>query len=368
MKMALDLAIKAKGRTSPNPMVGAVVVCLEKVIGTGYHKQAGTEHAEIIAIQSAGKQTFGATLYVNLEPCCHYGKTGPCTEAIIQSGIQKVVLAMEDPNPLVAGKGTQQLKKAGIEVVTDVLQEEARQINEVYIKYIQTQLPFVVLKTAMSLDGKIATSSGDSQWITGKASRAYAHQLRDTYDAVLVGVNTVLTDDPRLTVRIPGHIGKNPVRVVLDSQLRIPLTSSIVQNACNLKTIVATTTNANQHKMDLLLDHGVDLCLAGEGPKVDISCLLKKLVCEHSITSVLVEGGAEVNASFLSAGVVDKIYWMLAPIMMGSHESKGPIASMGIDKVDQAFRFRVSTLRQLNGDILVEGYPMKAIKTPCLLE
>jgi diaminohydroxyphosphoribosylaminopyrimidine deaminase / 5-amino-6-(5-phosphoribosylamino)uracil reductase len=368
MKMALDLAIKAKGRTSPNPMVGALVVNEGAVVGTGYHKKAGTRHAEVEAITAASGKTSNATLYVTLEPCCHYGKTGPCTDLIISSGIRKVVFAMEDPNPLVAGKGKEQLKKAGIEVVSEVLLQDAMRLNEVYIKSITSHMPFVVLKSALSLDGKVATSTGQSQWISGKEARTYAHQLRDTYDAVLVGVDTIISDDPQLNVRIPDYQGRNPVRIVLDSTLRIPLTSRVIHSISQAETIIATTAQADKDKFDKLASKGIKIYDTGSGTQVNIAILLKKLLKENHITSILVEGGPRVSASFLSEGLVDKICWFIAPIMIGGHEAKGPLASIGISDLSRAPYFKISYVQQLGNDLFVEAYPEKVNEKLCLQE
>ena len=231
LRRALELAGKAEGRTSPNPMVGAVVIKNGKTIAGGYHRRAGGPHAEIVALKKAGTQVRDAVVFINLEPCCHQGKTPPCTEALIQSGISKVVVGMQDPNPLVRGKGIRRLRQAGIEVETGVLKPECERLNEVFIKYITTGKPFVILKSAVSLDGKIATSGGDSKWITGEPARRKVHQLRDRMDAILVGSGTVLKDNPRLTTRLPGKTGHNPVRIILDYRGRVPYKARVFNHA-----------------------------------------------------------------------------------------------------------------------------------------
>ncbi|MCL6635390.1 MAG: bifunctional diaminohydroxyphosphoribosylaminopyrimidine deaminase/5-amino-6-(5-phosphoribosylamino)uracil reductase RibD, partial [Peptococcaceae bacterium] len=330
MRMALELAGRARGRTSPNPMVGAVVVKDGKVVGSGYHLRAGTPHAEVHALNEAGEKARGATLYVTLEPCCHYGRTGPCSEAVIGAGIARVVVAMTDPNPKVAGGGIKRLREAGIEVTLGVLEEEARELNEVFIKYITTGRPFVVAKAAMSLDGKIATRSGRSKWITGPEARAYGHQLRDWYDAIMVGIGTVLADDPSLTARLPGGKGRDPVRVILDSRARIPLNAGVLTRRSGAPTIIAATAAAPQAKLAALRRAGARVLVVNDGPRVDLAGLMK-LLAEQEITSVLIEGGSGVHGSALAAGIVDKVAWFIAPRIIGGREAPGPVGGEGVD-------------------------------------
>ncbi|MCL6480003.1 MAG: bifunctional diaminohydroxyphosphoribosylaminopyrimidine deaminase/5-amino-6-(5-phosphoribosylamino)uracil reductase RibD, partial [Peptococcaceae bacterium] len=311
MQMALDLARQALGRTSPNPMVGAVLVKDGRVIGQGYHTRPGTPHAEIHALREAGERAAGATLYVTLEPCCHQGRTGPCTEAILAAGVKRVVAAMTDPNPLVSGRGLERLRRAGIEVTVGVMEEEARRLNEVFIKYITTRRPFVVLKTAMSLDGKIATRSGESQWITGPQARLAVHRLRDRYDAVLVGINTVLKDNPSLTTRIPQEDGRDPVRVIVDSLARTPPEARVITQQSSAPTIIAVTEKAPAQNLRRLERAGAQIVVVpGNGPRVDLAGLMAELG-RREITSVLVEGGGEIHASFLEARLVDKVIWFI---------------------------------------------------------
>ncbi|MBM7855756.1 diaminohydroxyphosphoribosylaminopyrimidine deaminase/5-amino-6-(5-phosphoribosylamino)uracil reductase [Desulfohalotomaculum tongense] len=356
MKEALQLAAKAEGCTSPNPMVGAVVVKNGRIVGRGYHQRAGTPHAEVHALREAGEQAEGATIYVTLEPCCHYGRTPPCTEAIKKAGISRVVVAITDPNPLVAGRGLNILKEAGIEVTSGVLADEAGKLNEVFIKYITTNRPFVVLKAAVSLDGKIATATGESQWITGPESREYAHRLRHRYDGILVGINTVLSDNPSLTARLPEGGGRDPVRIVLDSKCRTPLDAKIINQSSKAKTIIATTEAADREKIEALKQAGAEvIVLPGSSGRVDIEELLKELG-RREITSLLVEGGGGVHGSFLTAKMVDKVYWFIAPMLIGGAEAPGAVAGRGAEKLADAVKLKELTIHRFGPDICIEGY------------
>nr|WP_279220995.1 bifunctional diaminohydroxyphosphoribosylaminopyrimidine deaminase/5-amino-6-(5-phosphoribosylamino)uracil reductase RibD [Desulfofundulus salinum] len=356
MQMALDLARRALGRTSPNPMVGAVLVKDGQVIGRGYHARAGTPHAEIHALNEAGEQAVGATLYVTLEPCCHRGRTGPCTEAILDAGVKRVVAAMTDPNPLVAGRGLERLRQAGVEVTVGVMEEEARKLNEVFVKYITTRSPFVVLKAAMSLDGKIATRTGESRWITGPRARLAVHRLRDRYDAILVGVNTVLKDNPSLTTRIPGENGKDPVRVIVDSLARTPPDARVITQQSPAPTIVAVTERAPKENLCRLEEAGAQiLVVPGPGPRVDLEVLMKELA-RREITSVLVEGGGEIHASFLGSRLVDKVIWFIAPLIIGGRQVPGPVGGDGPARLLEAVRLKDISFTRYGEDFCVEGY------------
>ncbi|MGQ9512066.1 bifunctional diaminohydroxyphosphoribosylaminopyrimidine deaminase/5-amino-6-(5-phosphoribosylamino)uracil reductase RibD [Thermodesulfitimonas sp.] len=356
LRRTFELAARARGRTSPNPLVGAVVVRDGQVVGEGFHRQAGLPHAEIEALRVAGEAARGATLYVNLEPCCHTGRTGPCTEAIIAAGIKRVVAAMADPNPLVAGKGFARLREAGIEVATGLLEKEARALNEAFIKYITTRRPFVILKTAMSLDGKIATVTGESKWITGPAARRYVHELRDSCDAILVGIGTVLQDDPSLTTRLPKG-GRDPVRVILDSRARTPLTARVLTQESEAPTLIAVTEMAPGDRVVALREAGAEVLVCGPGPAVDLGLLLSVLG-EREITSLLVEGGSTVNASFLLQGLVDKLIWFIAPLIIGGHGAIGPVGGRGIEHLSRAIRLKEINLRQFGSDLCIEAYPL----------
>lgn len=359
MQLALELAARAMGCTSPNPMVGAVVVKDGRIVGRGYHARAGTPHAEIHALREAGELAAGSVLYVTLEPCCHHGRTGPCTDAIIKARVGRVVLAMTDPNPLVAGHGVQRLQKAGIQVICGVLEEDARRLNEVFIKYITTQLPFVVLKTAMSLDGKIATTSGESQWITGQPAREYVHRLRNIYDAILVGVGTVLADDPSLTTRLPEGGGKDPVRIVLDSKARTPVTARVITQTSPAPTIIVTAPNAPAENLLRLKEAGAQVIEIPSGKGgIDLALLLKELG-RREISSLLVEGGAGVNGSFVAGNLVDKFYWFVAPKLIGGAGAPGPVGDPGIAALRDAISLKNIKLNRYGEDICIEGYAVK---------
>mgnify|MGYP000844851779 CR=1 FL=1 len=354
MRRALALARLACGCTSPNPMVGAVIVKNGQVVGEGFHAKAGTPHAEIHALKQAGELARGATLYVTLEPCSHYGRTGPCVQSIIQAGIAQVVVAMTDPNPLVAGRGLQQLRQAGIEVIEGVLAKEAARLNEVFIKWITTKMPFVVLKTAMSLDGKIATSTGDAKWITGPAARRRVHLYRQCYDAILVGIGTVLADDPALTVRLPGAT-KNPLRVIVDSQARTPLTAQVVTDG-KAPTIIAVAPDAPPERVAALRATGAEIMVVPRGyGGIDLRQLLAELG-RRQITSVLVEGGSRINGTFFAENLVDKVYWFVAPKFIGGEAAPGPIGGQGATSMREAVLLEDLSFEQIEEDFLISGY------------
>lgn len=355
MKLALKLAARARGRTSPNPMVGAVVVKDGNIVGRGFHHKAGTPHAEIHALREAGPEARGATIYVTLEPCCHYGRTGPCSEAVIQAGIARAVVAMADPNPLVAGKGLKRLEEVGISVTLGVMEEEARQLNEVFLKYIATRLPYVVAKAAVSLDGKIATRSGKSKWITGPEARAYGHRLRDRYDAILVGIGTILADDPALTARLKGGRGRDPVRVVLDSRGRTPPEAKVLNQQSGAPTIIAVTKEAPLERIEGLRKAGAEVLVVSEGPRVDLLELMK-ILGMREITSVLIEGGASVHGSALEAGIVDKAAWFIAPKIIGGTGAPGPVGGLGVDDPAEAVELERVKIKRLGTDFCLEGY------------
>lgn len=355
MNLAIDLAKSAKGQTSPNPLVGAIVVKNGAIVGMGAHLRAGEPHAEIHALKMAGNQAVGATLYVSLEPCCHHGKTPPCTDAILSSGVRKVVVATSDPHPLVAGSGIEILKDAGLEVVVGIQQQEAIQLNEVFFHYVQTRRPFVTLKTASTLDGKIATRSGHSRWITGVASRKEVHELRSMHDAILVGVGTVLADDPELTARYDGAIaGKQPVRIILDRQLRTPLNARVTQ--CEAaRTWIITTTASSQKKTEELSAKGVTvITLEGE---LQIDHVLTVLG-ERGITSLLVEGGAEINAAFLQARAIQKIISYVSLKLVGGKTAPSIFGGSGYTSMDDAVRLIHTEIESIDEqDIRIVGYP-----------
>ena len=353
MKRALHLAEKGRGRTSPNPMVGAVLVKRGKVVGEGYHARAGEPHAEIVAIKNAGEKAKGATLYLNLEPCTHYGKTPPCVPAVIEAGVKKVVAGMEDPNPLVKGRGVARLKQAGLNVKIGVLEKECHRLNEAFSKYIVKHEPFIILKVAATLDGKLATRNGESQWITGETSRRFVHRLRDQVDGVVVGIGTVLKDDPMLTARIRG--GRDPYRIVFDSRLRIPENAKVVDLSPS-KTIVATTEMASQDKIARLRKKGVRILISdSKSGKVDLKVSLLKLG-EMGMMNLLVEGGSEISGSFLDQGLIDKIFFFLSPRLIGDPLAPGMFSGAGFASLKGAISIKDLKVRRIGEDILLEGY------------
>lgn len=354
MNKALKLAERASGYTSPNPMVGAIIVKDNNIVGQGWHQRAGTPHAEIHALHEAGDLAKGATIYVTLEPCSHYGRTGPCADALIKAGIKKAVIAVTDPNPLVRGQGIAKLRNAGIEVVEGVLSESAARLNEVFIKWISTKKPFAVLKTAMTIDGKIATYTGNSKWITEVGARQRVHKLRATYDAVLTGVGTVLADDPEFTVRL-GQEGKNPLRIIVDTMARTPPTAKVV--ATNPETtLIAVSTVAPQDNIAALKHKGVEILeVSTDTTGINLTELFQ-IIGARNITSVLLEGGAAINASALSANLIDKVYWFIAPKIFGGHNALGPVGGQGISLVKDAINMENLSTEFIGNDILISGY------------
>ncbi len=353
MRRALRLAEKGRGRTSPNPMVGAILVKKDEVVGEGYHAKAGEAHAEIIALQRAKEDAKGATLYINLEPCTHYGKTPPCAPQVIKAGVKRVVIGMEDPNPLVRGKGIKTLKKAGLDVEVGILERECRRLNEAFCKYILEKEPFVILKVAATLDGKIATRGGESKWISGEDSRRFVHKLRDQVDGVLVGIGTILRDDPMLTTGIKG--GRDPYRIVLDSRLKIPEEARVIGDFPARVVIVATEL-APGEKIDRLAKKGVRIMtLPSKEGKVDVKLCLSKLG-EIGITSLLVEGGGQINGSFLDEGLIDKLLLFLSPKLIGDHKAPGIFGGGGVSSLQEAIPLKEMKVKRIGEDMLLEGY------------
>lgn len=351
MERAIELAKRARGFTSPNPMVGAVIVKDGKVIGEGYHERCGELHAERNALASLTESAEGATIYVTLEPCCHYGKTPPCTEAIIEHKLAKVVIGSRDPNPLVSGKGAAILRKAGIEVVEDFVREECDAINPIFFHYITTKRPYVAMKYAMTMDGKIATRTGASKWITGEATRNHVQTLRHAYKGIMVGIGTVLADNPMLNCRMQGGI--NPVRIVCDTHLRIPMDCQIVQTADTIETILATSTNEKE-KIDQLIKKGVQILQIPEKDGcIDLNLLMQTLG-EKGIDSILLEGGGRLNDSFLREKLIQKAYVYLAPKIFGGEDAKTPVEGIGISLPEQSANFKLQQIQQIEEDILLE--------------
>ena len=356
MRRALELAQLAEGDTSPNPMVGCVIVNDGEIVGEGYHHKAGQPHAEVNALRSAGSMAAGATAYVTLEPCSHYGRTGPCCRALAAAGVRRVVAACEDPNPQVAGQGLEYLRRAGVEVECGVCRDEAARLNEKFFTWITENRPFVSLKYAMTLDGKIAAKNGDSKWITGIEARTYAHRLRRQHDAVLVGIGTVLEDDPELTTRLVK--GKNAVRVVLDSKLRVPLTAKVLDGAA--PTIVATGTDVSETKLAVLQClPNVDVLQIPLGNSgVDLHSLMKELA-ERQLTSVLVEGGSGVLGAFKDVGLGDRVYAFIAPKIIGGAEALSPLGGTGSELISDGWQLDGLEYMQLGSDVLLTGRVLK---------
>lgn len=353
MRRALELAVKAIGRTSPNPLVGCVIVKDKQVVGEGYHLKAGTPHAEVHALAVAGDQARGATAYVTLEPCSHFGRTPPCADALIRAGIKRVVVAMKDPNPLVAGRGIDRLREAGIKVDVGLLLQEASLINEVFIKVITSGLPFVVYKTAMTLDGKIATETGDSRWVSQEASRHYVHQLRDRYDVILAGSETVIQDNPALTCRLPG--GKDPIRLIVDGQLRISEKAHVLSASEHSPCIIATTQAASTDKVERLKNlEQVEVWQYDTPRHVPLEKLLRDLV-RRGWTSVLLEGGGGLAGTLIKEQCVDKIEFFIAPKLVGGN-GPSPLSGLHIQYMTDALELHDLHIDMNSGDLHVTGY------------
>lgn len=352
MKLALELAGKGAGHVSPNPLVGAVIVKDGKIIGTGYHEKYGGLHAERNALASCTESPVDATIYVTLEPCCHQGKQPPCTDAILDSGISRVVVGSVDPNEKVAGKGIRILKEHGITVETGILQEECDKLNEIFFHYIQTGTPFVAMKYAMTIDGKIATKTGASRWISGEESRKFTHTLRNRYSAIMVGVQTVIADDPLLNCRL--EEGRNPIRIICDTNLRTPLDSQIVKSADKIPTIIATCCNEGQ-KHEPFMNSGCRiLTISEKDGRVNLCELMKRLGSE-GIDSILLEGGACMHWSALKSGIVKKAFTFIAPKIFGGSLAKSPVEGEGVCNPSEAFLFQNSTVSKIGNDFLIES-------------
>ena len=356
MQHALDISRQAIGYTAPNPMVGAVLLDAEdNFIAEGWHEKFGEAHAEVHVLEQAGVRARRGTLIVTLEPCSHFGKTPPCTQAIIRSEVAKVIIAILDPNPLVAGSGVEKLRAAGIIVQVGLLAKEAKRLNEVFLKWITQQRPFVAAKFAMTLDGKIATNNGDSKWISCPTARQYAHTLRTTYAAILVGGNTVRLDNPELTCRLVA--GRNPIRIVLTNSFDLAIDSKIFLNDGVPTLLITTIGNANYQQFKNLANVEI-IELAATNGQVELTELLKFLA-QRQISSLLVEGGSEIHAGFFKAGLVDKVYAVIAPKIIGGNQAKSPIGDLGIDYMAQALQLEDLEMEKLENDVLITGYIQK---------
>ena len=364
MRRAIELAKKGSGHVNPNPLVGAVIVRDGEIIGEGYHECYGQLHAERNAIANAkkrGNSLEGSTIYVTLEPCCHYGKTPPCTEAIIEEKIARVVVGSDDPNPLVSGKGFQMLREKGIEVIPHFLKEECDAINHVFFHYIRTGTPYVAMKYAMTMDGKIACYTGDSKWVTGEESRAHVQTLRNHYKGIMAGIGTVLADDPMLNCRIEG--GRDPIRIIADSHLRIPMDSQLVRTAGQQPLIVACLPDADEEKAAQLQEKGVEVLripgvttadITEEQKEVISLPVLMKELGARKIDGILLEGGGQLNESALQAGIVDRIYCYIAPKIFGGAQAKTPVEGQGLTRAADAWKFNRIGMQEFGQDILLE--------------
>lgn len=354
MRRAMELAARGEGAVNPNPLVGAIIVRDGRIVAEGWHERWGGLHAERNALARAVEPVRGATMYVTLEPCCHYGKTPPCTEAVIEAGIARVVVGLKDPNPLVAGKGLAQLEAAGIAVESGVLEEELRWQNRVFLKYITTRRPWVVMKSAMTLDGKIAAHTGDSRWVTGEAARRRVHEMRRNCMAILVGIGTVLADDPLLNCRLEGD-PRQPVRLVADSSARIGLDTQLVRTARRIRTVVAHTGRAEKSKLEALQAAGVETWCCGEREgRLSVEDLLRR-VGEAGLDSLLLEGGGTLNESFLRGGFVDEAAVFVAPKMVGGRDAKTPVEGEGFARMADAVEIETRSVERLGEDILIAG-------------
>jgi diaminohydroxyphosphoribosylaminopyrimidine deaminase/5-amino-6-(5-phosphoribosylamino)uracil reductase len=353
MRRALDLALRGRGRVEPNPVVGAVLVQGDAIVGEGHHQFFGGPHAEVNAIQAAGEQTVGATMYVTLEPCCHYGKTPPCTDAVILAGIKRVHVAMQDPFPMVSGHGLAKLRAAGIEVHVGLCEKEAMHLNAPYLKLHRCGLPYFIAKWAMTLDGRIATVTGDSRWISSPKSREIVHHLRDRADAVMVGIDTVLRDDPLLTCRLPG--ARSPRRIVVDTHARLPLASKLVTSIPESDVWVVCGRSAKKKATDALAGAGCRVLTVEEsGGRMDLAALAK-LLGDEMLTNVVVEGGPRLFGSLFAAKLVDHVMVFVAPKLVGGERGHNAIAGPGVRLMSEAWTLTHVTVTTVDHDALVEG-------------
>ena len=362
MKMALELAQKGMGFTAPNPMVGAVIVKNGRIIGQGYHRKYGGLHAEREALAACTEEPKGASIYVTLEPCCHYGKQPPCVNAILEAGIRRVIIGSSDPNPLVAGKGIRILKDHGIEVTENILKEECDKLNEAFFYYIQNKKPYVVMKYAMTMDGKIAAYTGESKWVTGEAARIHVQEQRLKYTGIMVGVGTVLADDPMLTCRLENS--RNPVRIICDSHLRTPLTSKIVRTAETIPTILASSSK-DQQKIKNYEELGCQVLYVPEkNGHIDLNRLME-LLGAAKIDSILLEGGGSLNWSALECGIVQKVQTYIAPKLFGGEEAKTPVEGKGFPDPASAVLLKNSEIIRLGDDFLIESEVKRNVYGNC---
>lgn len=362
MALALSLAERGMGWASPNPMVGAVIVKDGRIIGQGWHQRCGQPHAERNALAACTEPPQGATMYVTLEPCCHYGRQPPCTQAILDAGIRRVVVGSGDPNPLVAGKGIALLQERGVEVIQHVLENDCDRLNQVFFHYIRTKRPYVVMKYAMTLDGKIAVYTGDSKWVTGEDARAQVQQLRHRYTGIMVGVGTVLADDPLLTCRLPG--GRSPVRIICDTHLRTPLTAQVVSTARQFPTLLATCCTEEEKQRPYRAAGCQIITVPERDGHVDLDCLMDKLG-QAEIDSILLEGGGTLNWTALEQGIVQKVLVYLSPKLVGGRDAKTPVEGGGMARMAQAIQLINTHITQIGGDFLLESEVAPCVHGNC---
>ncbi|WP_200965131.1 bifunctional diaminohydroxyphosphoribosylaminopyrimidine deaminase/5-amino-6-(5-phosphoribosylamino)uracil reductase RibD [Insulibacter thermoxylanivorax] len=355
MQLALELAAAARGQTDSNPIVGCVIVKDGRIVGLGSHLRRGEAHAEVHALKMAGGEARGSTVYVTLEPCSHRGRTPPCAKQLIEAGVKRIVAACRDPNPLVSGRGLKMLQEHGIETEVGVLEEQALQLNEHFFTYVAKGRPFITLKTASTLDGKVASYTGDSRWITNEEARAYVHTLRHQHQAIMVGIGTVLADDPSLTVRAPVP-GVHPIRIIVDSQLRTPLHAKVVQDGL-AETIILTTERADKQAAARLEQAGVTVIACGDGKRVDLPLAMQKLA-EREIASILLEGGGTLNGAMLAHGLIDKMVLFYAPKIIGGAEAPANFQMTGIEKMADAYRLERVQIETFGDNVGIIGYPV----------
>jgi diaminohydroxyphosphoribosylaminopyrimidine deaminase/5-amino-6-(5-phosphoribosylamino)uracil reductase len=354
MRIALEEAAKGLGRTSPNPVVGAVLVKGGRIIARGYHKKAGTAHAEVVALEAAGAKARGADLYTTLEPCDHYGRTPPCSMAVLEAGVRRVICGSSDPNPKVNGKGVARLRRGGVEVLTGVLREEADALNRPFFKVIQKGLPYVTLKAAVTLDGKLATVTGDSRWVTGELAREWVHRLRNQVDAIVVGANTVRLDNPKLTTRLPGGVGRDAVRIVVDSRLRLTPKYTVFTQRSAARTVLVTLEDPAGRKARRFTELGVDVWQVREkNGRVDLKALLKR-VAQEGLNHVLVEGGAELYGSFIRERLADSLALFVAPKLIGA-KGLSWAGELGVKAMQDAHAVKDLRFEQLGEDLLIQA-------------
>ncbi len=355
MKRAIELSKQGIGKVNPNPLVGAVIVKNNRIIAEGWHEYFGGNHAEVNAFLNAKESVEGAEMYVTLEPCSHFGKTPPCVDRIIESKLSKVYIGIKDPNPLVAGRGIQKLKDNSIITEVGILEDDIRKENEIFLKYITTKMPFCIMKTAMTLDGKIATNNGDSKWITNSKSREYVHQLRNRVMSIMVGIGTVKKDNPQLTTRLENKEGRNPIRIIIDTFAEIPKSSFIYQNSNHQNTIIVIGNNVKKSVKQELEERMKVISLPEHNGEVDLKVLFSLLATEHGIDSVLLEGGGSLNFSAIKSGVVDRIMSFIAPKLIGGAQALTPLEGSGIDKMQNAIQVKEIEIMRFEEDILITG-------------